>query len=170
MTKQETLFVGAVLLVTWTFAFFNFRGAEVKARDIQRKNDLKHIAAALNDYRGSVRGYPAAKDGKILACGDEFKAVCLWGQNAVVDPQNMDKAYIDPLPQDPKADGGFDYTYLSNGRNFQIYASLERKSDNEYNEKVIERNLLCGKKICNFGVGSSNDLPLDQSLESLPSE
>ncbi|MDO8504058.1 MAG: hypothetical protein Q7S60_05245 [bacterium] len=170
MTRTETLFVGTVLLITWTFAFINFQEAEVKAHDIQRKNDLKHIAAALNDYRGTVRGYPAATDGKILACGDEFKTVCLWGQNAIVEPQNPDKAYISPLPQDPSARGGHDYTYMSDGRNFQIYASLERRSDDEYNESIIKRSLLCGKKICNFGVGSSNDLPLDRDLESLTNE
>lgn len=170
MTREEAMFIGVVLLITWTFALFNFRGAEIKARDIQRKNDLKHIAAALNDYRGSVRGYPLAGDGKILACGDVFESTCLWGQNAIVDPQNPEKAYINPLPQDPSAGAGHDYTYLSDSRNFQLYASLERRSDDEYNESIIKRGLLCGKKICNFGVGSSNDLPLDRDLESLPNE
>lgn len=170
MTRTETVFVGTVLLITWTFAFFNFQGAEVKARDIQRKNDLKHVAAALNDYRNDVRGHSRSADGKILACGDVFESVCLWGQNAIVDPQNPEKAYIDPLPQDPSAGDGHDYIYLSDGRNFQLYASLERKNDSEYNESIVKRSLLCGKKICNFGVGSSNDILLDRDLKSLPDE
>ncbi len=170
MTRTEVLFVASVLLITWTFALFNFREAEIKARDVQRKNDLKHIAAALNDYRGSVRGYPISSDGKILACGDSFNNPCLWGQNPIVDPQDPQKPYINPLPQDPSAASGYDYTYLSDGRAFQLYASLERKSDDEYNESIVKRSLLCGKKICNFGVGSSQDLPLDRDLESLPNE
>lgn len=158
MTKNEILVVGGILLVIGVAASFNFRSALVKARDVQRKNDLKHIGAALNYYFDDYGAYPESFDGQIAACGDPLSpSPCQWGVDGISD-------YINPLPIDPLSSRGYQYIYLTNTRNFQLYAALEREVDSEYNLSVVTRQLVCGEKICNFGVGSRDNVKLDQEL------
>lgn len=173
MTKNEFIFVVATLLVIGSLAFVNFQTAEVKARDVQRKNDLRALRGGFNDYFKEVGAFPRAQDGKVLACGTPpGSVVCTWGADPVVDPKNPEKVYIKVLNVDPKASTeGYAYVYLSNTRDFQILAHLERKEDAEYNESVERRGISCGTKICNFGVDSSDEKSLDRDLpEWIPNE
>lgn len=162
MTKNEFVVVMGILLAIGLLAAFNFRSSIVKARDVQRKNDLKHVASALNDYFKDVGAYPESRDGKIMACnpvlredglGYNFEP-CEWGKDKIVNP----------LPIDPLSAQGFDYTYISDTRNFQLYAGLERTRDVEYNESIVRRDLRCGPAVCNFGVPSSHKVELDKEL------
>lgn len=157
MTKQEALVVLAILLVIGTVSFFNFQKSEVLGHDIQRKNDLKHIRAMLDDYRKAIQSYPASKDEKILACGEEENlSVCEWGRDT------LNK--VGTLPEDPLAPPKhYKYLYLSDTRNFQLFAHLEQMSDDEYNEGVVKRNLDCGGVVCNFGISSGVSLDKDVS-------
>lgn len=159
MTRQELVVVVVTMLAIIIFGGINMRNAQVLARDIQRKNDLKHVAAALRSYREDIRSYPKSENGKIVACGDQQNPrVCLWGKEGIGD-------YINPLPEDPlPMPVGYDYTYISNARDFQLFARLERRDDAEYNVKIANRKLACGHGECNFGIASSDDVPLDQEL------
>lgn len=172
MSRNEFFAVTGIIVVLAILAGFNFRSALVKGRDIQRKNDLKHIAAALKDYMKDAGYFPTSENGKILACMEDPSetTVCLWGKHGVPNPENPAQKYINPLPQDPFSGKGYEYFYISNTKNFQIYAHLERESDAEYNERILHRGLWCGQAICNFGVGSSSDVRLEGELPELPTD
>src|SRR3989344_5930200 len=157
MSKNEITFLVVLIAIVWTYAAVNLLQSQILARDIQRKNDLKHIATALNDYLKEVGSYPSSRDGKLLSCFDSSKNLrsCEWGQDAL---ESTTSAYIKPLPEDPLEHQGKNfYVYLSNTRNFQIFTYLERQDDDEFNKKVEERNISCGiNSICNFGVASGS--------------
>lgn len=166
MKRNEIIFTALVLVIMSVFAYFNLQKAQVLARDIQRKNDLKHIATALTAYLKDVGTYPPARDGKIDACleGDSFRP-CSWGKDAL---ESTTSAYIKPLPEDPLTPKGtYSYLYVSNVRDYQLFASLERRDDDEYNLAVFKRNLLCGKMICNFGVSDGKDAAVENELPAI---
>lgn len=164
MTRNEFLVVLGILFSIILLALPNFSSSKVQARDVQRKNDLKHIRAALNDYFKDFSAYPRAKEGEILACGSPEKLEpCEWAVDTLRDLRDpFYPPYIDPLPRDPLHERT--YTYISNTRNFQIFASLEDKADVEYNERVAKRGIRCGTKICNFGITSSGDINPEEEL------
>lgn len=166
--RSEFLGIGIVLFSIILLGTFNIRMAKLKARDIQRKNDLKHIAAALNSYLYDFGEYPPSKDGKILACGDvQNLRPCAWGEDKVQDLTDPSyPPYINPLPRDPfLGASGWDYVYVSDTRNFVLFSSLENSKDDEYNEKVASKKLSCGRALCSFGVSSlsSPDLVIDEN-------
>lgn len=165
MTKNEFLIVLLLLVFVLLLALPNFRSSKIQARDVQRKNDLKHIRAALDEYFKDFSAYPRSKDGKIAACGTSDKLVpCEWGEDVIRDVRDLNyPPYINLMPRDPLY-RQHSYTYISNTRNFQIFASLEDGKDPEYNDKVKARGLLCGEKVCNFGLTSSGELLPEEEL------
>ncbi|MBI2268472.1 MAG: hypothetical protein HYU80_03470 [Candidatus Blackburnbacteria bacterium] len=168
-TKNEILMVGLILTIIWGLALFNFRTSLVRARDVQRKNDLKHIATALNMYLNDFASYPPARDGKIFACGEiEKPSPCEWGKDGIRDITDSSyPPYIDRIPEDPLAPGKkYSYLYVTDGKNFQLFAHLENSKDDEYKEGVARRKLACGSQICNFGV-ASGDTPVEKELEAI---
>lgn len=157
MSKSEVLMVSTILGFIFLLGFFNLQISERRARDVQRKNDLKHVAAALNSYLYDFGAYPASVDGRIFACGTpEHVRVCVWAADGITDLSDPDyPPYINPLPQDPLASTkDYTYIYLSNTRNFQLFASLENSSEAEYNKDVFKRGIKCGSSTCNFGISS----------------
>lgn len=165
MTKNEFLVVLAMLAAILLISLPNFRTSKVQARDVQRKNDLKHVRAALENYFKDFNAYPRSRDGRILACGSENELrSCEWGEDLVRDIRDPEyPPYINPLPRDPLSPS-YSYIYISNTRNFQLFATLEDKDDDEYNKKVAERALKCGDKLCNFGLTSSRDIAIEEEL------
>lgn len=182
MTFTELKVVGGILLVILVLSLINFRSAITKAHDVQRKNDLKHIRASLDDYLREVGFIPQSQEGKILACepilslDNEGREVfkfkpCIFAKDSLVDPRKTTRAFIDPLPQDPLASSkNYTYIYLSDGKNYHLLAHLDRRSDREYNMKVEKRGVVCGVKLCNFAVANSYDVPVDVNLEDIPPE
>lgn len=164
MTKNEFLVVLGILIAIVLVALPNFGFSKVQARDVQRKNDLKHVRAALQDYFKDFSAYPRAKDGKIFACGtSEALVPCEWEKDVLRDLRDPSyPPYIERLPRDPQH--ARTYVYISNTRNFQLLASLEDSRDREYNKGAEERNISCGAKICNFGVTNSGDILLEEEL------
>lgn len=141
MTRTENLVIIGTLAVIFVSAFFNFRISQVKARDIQRKSDLKHVRAALDNYIKDHEVYPES-----LTAG-------------------FVRDYIHPLPRDPQESEGRKYLYRSNTKQFQIYASLEQKKEIEYNGDIERQGFLCGDFVCNFGIASANDVSLLEELK-----
>lgn len=161
MTRSEVLGIVIILAVIGVAGFFNLNNSVLLARDVQRKNDLKHIGAALTDYTNRAGGYPKSRDGKIASCGENRDFPCRWG----LDPLSAsDSAIMERLPNDPSWQKGVSYLYHSDTRDFQLFAHLEREDDVEYNKNVVKGNLECGVNICNFGVGSGG-LPVDNKLD-----
>ncbi len=139
-TKQEFVAVCIILTVIAVISFFNFQIALRRGRDNERINDLSDIAKMLNDYKETSTGYPP------------------------------DLSYLKRAPKDPGTKNGYSYLYFTNGKFFQLYASLEGKTDeSQYNEAVQKLNFMCGNFVCNFGRSSGN-IPLDKSIEEYENE
>lgn len=113
-TLIELVVVMAIIATLTALATFNFSQARVRARDVQRKSELKAIQNALEMYKNDKmpQSYPATTD----------------LESALVI------AYMGKLPVDPKekvTDGSWmDYTYaLVDGLHYTLQACLENTSD-----------------------------------------
>ena len=166
----------AILII---FAFLivistpNFIVSLRRARDAQRKADIGSIHDSLLRYQNDFGSFPLSIDGKIAACEPvTFREVagiktpvfspCDWGKTSLADLS--DSSYPPYLKVIPNGS----YYYFSNGSRFQIYGSLEGKSEDEYDESIIKRGIACGSKICNFGK-SFGKTPLNMSIEEYES-
>ena len=166
----------AILII---FAFLiaistpNFIVSLRRARDAQRKADIGGVQDALFRYQADFGTFPLSIDGKIAACEPvSFKEVggiktpvfspCEWGKSSLADLS--DSSYPPYMKLIPNGS----YYYFSNGGRFQIYGSLEGKSEDEYDESIIKRGIACGSKICNFGK-SFGKTPLNISIEEYES-
>lgn len=166
-TKKELVYILTILAIIFSATLVNYNGAQRRARDAQRKQDVRDIYDALETYHTSVGSYPSAEDGKIVICDTGTKNIdgtpvfrkCEWGENS----------FIIRLSGDPMTNKGFSYYYVSNTKYFQLFASLEGNMEAEYDQKIASRNLPCGDKICNFGLASPR-IPLDKSLEEYQNE
>lgn len=138
--RQETIAVSIILLFILVISFFNFQVALRRGRDNERENDLSDIAKMLDSFKSKNSYYPAT---------------------------------LDSLPNSPKDPGtpmGYSYLYLTDGKYFQLYASLEGGNDESvYNPSIAKLGLKCGKFMCNFGK-ASGDVPLDKSLQEYENE
>ena len=86
INKNEGRFIIVALLLIGIFSYFNFQQSYIRARDVARKNDLKHIAAALNNYFYDFNQYPPSRNGRILVCGNpEYPTECKWGLDGIKD-------------------------------------------------------------------------------------
>lgn len=193
-SKIELKAIGIILLFIFVISFFNFDIAIRRSRDAQRREDLGAIYNALGKYQRAFGYFPiSSSDGRIKACkpdnfemlldtlsqGSEFDIEgymeallpCRWGVDALKDIGDDEfPPFMEAIPVDPGRDENINYTYLSNGRLFQIYAYLEGE-DTEigYSEAIVGRDLACGIEICNFGRAFGKT-PLDKSLEEYENE
>jgi len=139
-SKAETIAVFLILLVIFTISFFNFKTALRRGRDNERENDLGDLAKLLDTYKEKNSIYPPSL-------------------TALPNP-----------PKDPGTPNGYSYLYLTDGKHFQLYASLEGKTDeSQYNPVIAKLSLKCGNYICSYGKSDSTT-PLDKSLEVYENE
>ncbi len=187
-TRNEIIGVLVILLVLASVTGYNLSLALRRARDAQRRADVNALVNALVIYNDEFSFVPYARDGKIQACKgenfnqeiaeitattpfstDRFRNIlepCEWGETKFEDVlDSSHKPYLERIPQDPKANLGNSYLYLSNGRIFQVYAYLEGEAaEDGYRENIVARNLTCGNNVCNFGK-SIDQVPLEKSIE-----
>lgn len=155
-TKSEIKNILTVLFVLSFVFLFNISISLRKGRDSVRKDDISAIQRALDTYYQKYRVYPVSDGkGQIFGCFNEapsfdvktrypLNAVpCIWGESKFEDPNLM--------PRDPNYKDGSSYLYISNGKSYEIYISLEGKKEAEYTQLIVEKNLQCGNKICNYG-------------------
>jgi general secretion pathway protein G len=126
-TLVELLIVIAIIGVLSTLLMANFIGVRQRARDAQRKSDLRQIQAALEIYRSDNGGYPA-----LVAVGvdgyesDNGTSSCT-GNGTI---QLGTTIYMKKIPCDPLGDTYF-YIQLNSGGGYSIYACLENSSDKD---------------------------------------
>lgn len=177
-TKKEATVLTAIIVVLIGVMLFNFTISERKARDAQRKQDVRDIANALESYKNDVGTYPTSENGKIVGCdtgqkddlGVPILRACNWGEDFLGNAYHPEKGkYMERIPVDPRNSDGYKYYYLTDGKFFQLYASLEGQNEMERDPAIIARNIFCGVNVCNFGLGSSYT-PLDKSLEEYQNE
>jgi hypothetical protein len=170
-SRPELLAIVIVLALISIASFFNFRISLRRARDAQRMSDIGQIVTYLDNFHSNTGSFPASVDGKMVAClgpGTTIDpktgmyinlAPCTWGGNSL----------LGKLPIDPSSNQGAAYLYLSDGRTYQLFASLEGKDEDEYKSTVLARDLSCGNRICNAGKAFSQT-PLDKSIEEYENE
>lgn len=183
-TKKETKAVALIFLAIVLVSIGNFRVSLRRSRDATRKSDLGYLHGALAEYQKDYGAFPLSdSEGRILACLSPDKVAgeaqkikddptlkvdfepCEWGNDSLSDVFDASyPSYVKNLPDDPQKGDGATYFYISNGSRFQVFATLEGADEDEYDEKIIARNLMCGNQICNFGRAYSST-PLDITIE-----
>jgi len=113
----ELLVVISIIGILTTLVAANLNSARGRARDAQRKSDLKNISTALRLYYNDKSRYPIAAS---LPWGSQ------WSSGTTV--------YMSTLPNDPLPDQTYKYqlgtdTDPSDTDNFRLSACLENKSD-----------------------------------------
>lgn len=135
-TKIEFSVIVSILAVLTAVTIFNLRLSQIKARDAQRKDDLRQIAKALGAYYEDHGAYPRAEEasGKMKACGCGSGTVaCDWdrdeGLREFCDEKNV--VYMIKVPGDPAGQPQYCYWSGTGGNSFKLYAKLENSRDPE---------------------------------------
>ncbi len=133
-TLVELLVVISIIGILSALVLFNLQDARARARDTQRKSDLKQVKLALRMYYNDNQAYPAGASGAITGFA--------WG-----DPFGAGGIYMKKLPQDPLGTNYY-YTKVSDD-SFTLYACLENQSDTSGSSTC--GSLSCSSSWC-FGV------------------
>ncbi len=132
-TLIELLIVIAIIGLLSTLLLANMQGARARARDAQRKNDLKQVKTALRMYYNDNQSYPADN-------GSGAIAGYSWGSQFGTTP-----IYMKALPQDPLGTTNYYYDQLTSDT-FSLYACLENTSDSD--GSVDCGSLTCSSNWC----------------------
>ena len=124
-TLIELLIVVAIIGILSTLLMTNFIAVRQRARDAQRKSDIKQMQSALELYRSDVGSYPPPS--------------ALNALNSVACPTPSSftysgTTYMQQIPCDPNGSTYYhsgNYYYTSNGSTYTIYACLENSSDGQ---------------------------------------
>jgi len=126
-TLIELLVVISIIGILATLITANLNAARSRARDAERKSDMRNTATALRLYFNDYGNYP--KNGgtfNILGCGGLGTAACaggvIWAAGA------GPTTYMSILPKDPLSSQSYRYTYV-NSDTYVLQACLENKSD-----------------------------------------
>ncbi len=126
-TLIELLVVIAIISILAGLLTANFIGIRQRARDAQRKSDLRQIQSALELYRSDNGNYPTTI----------YSAACpasgAFSYNSIT--------YMQKLPCDPLDET--DYPFSSTGTTYTIYACLENANDSERDADDGEMGDLC---------------------------
>jgi general secretion pathway protein G len=118
-TLIELLIVIVIIGILASFLMANYVGVRSRARDVQRKADLRQLQSAFELYRSEDASgqYPAA----LPACGAALKNAL----NTII--------YMTKAPCDPLAPTTQKYNYLPAGSNstYTLWACLENVNDQQ---------------------------------------
>ncbi len=118
-TLVELLIVIAIIGVLAALLMSNFIGVRQRARDAQRKSDIKQIQSALELYRSDIGSYPTANSttDNFPPCGSSL-------------PTSGTTIYMQKVPCDPSGSyNSGNYSYTSDGSTYSLAACLENSSD-----------------------------------------
>ena len=129
----ELMVVISIIAILTTLLLVNFTNSRSRARDAQRKADLKQVKTALQLYFNDFQQFPPhhpSSNGKINTCGGNG---CDWGEEAFTVGGVI---YMNLLPVDPinTTSGGLNYVYMYTQTafdTFQLSTFLENASDEE---------------------------------------
>lgn len=125
-TLIEMLVVISIIGILATLVAANLNSARSRARDAQRKSDMKNIQTALRVYYNDFGVYPGASGGNILGCGLGI-SLCPWGSEWSVN--SGANVYMQVLPTDPLSPSQ-SYKYVfTDSDNYILSACLENQSD-----------------------------------------
>ena len=130
-TLIELLVVIAIIGILASFLLVNFVGVRERARDAQRKSDIKQIQAAVEFYRSDNQTYPS--DLNTLISGTT--------------------KYMSSLPKDPSTGNDYDYEAEPGPTTYSRYcvmACLENEQDKD------ATNSTCNSTTCADGYLQTN--------------
>lgn len=114
-TLIELLVVVSLIGVLATLVLANLNAARERARDAQRKSDLRNIQTALRVYYNDNSAYPTTAEMNNLFGNS-------WADGSIV--------YMNLLPDDPLVGQSYSYT-SSDSDTYLLEACLENKSDDK---------------------------------------
>ncbi|CAN5157922.1 hypothetical protein BH11PAT1_BH11PAT1_3160 [soil metagenome] len=138
-TLIELLVVIAIIGILATFMMANFIGVKGRARDAQRKSDIKQIQAALEFYRSDTGKYPVSEAWVTSSGGGSWIPL-------------LTTQYMSNIPKDPTNSGGvawdgpsnYTYSYWSgsaygntSGTVYLLVARLENEADKDAGKTVF---------------------------------
>jgi type II secretion system protein G len=167
-TLIEILVVMVIIGILSAIGLGSFTASQQKARDSQRKGNLKSIANALEVYYNDWGQYPQSDSGMIVGCGDPASpSACEWlkpfeNSNGTI--------YMVELPGEPLSSGAYHYVAADDGRSYQLYARLENLRDKDVPKDgttpLVYSGTGCGSgRLCNFGVASTNSTLAETVVE-----
>ena len=133
-TLIELLVVISIIGILATLVAANLNSARSRARDAERKSDLKNVETAMRLYFNDKGVYPASDgSGNILGCGLNGTSICTWGSPWVTGGNTCSDmgvtCYMQSLPSDPLPGQNYKYELGSGGDTFIMTACLENASD-----------------------------------------
>jgi prepilin-type N-terminal cleavage/methylation domain-containing protein len=139
-TLIELLIVIAIIGVLATLLMVNFVGVRQRARDAQRKSDLRQVQSALEIYRSDNGSYhigTTSSVAELFACSPgPAPAACTGSAKCFGNDPNCTTIYMKTLPIDPSGlssstyNGGNYYYSQANG-NYILAACLENVGDSQ---------------------------------------
>ena len=115
-TLIELLIVLAIIGVLASFLLANLISVKARARDAERKSDLRQLQAAFELYRSDQGTYPAAP---LPACGNQLQA------------PSGGSVYMQKIPCDPLNNGAYTYTQTGGGTGYTLLTCLENVNDSQ---------------------------------------
>jgi general secretion pathway protein G len=128
-TLIELLVVISIIGILATLIVANLNSARSRARDAERKSDLKNIEAALRLYYNDYGTFPANDNSyQPKGCGLSGITSCTWGG----EWNSGSVIYMQTLPADPLSSQTYRYTAITTNNlisSFTLQACLENASD-----------------------------------------
>jgi type II secretion system protein G len=139
-TLIELLVVISIIGLLATLLMANLNAARSRARDAERKSDLRNIATALRLFYNDYGKYPKNDTSyQIVGCGTAATTgdptnnlhSCAWGDQwqVLVSSTNNTTTYMSKLPADPLQAPSYEYISDSVSDTYQLLACLENASD-----------------------------------------
>lgn len=163
-TLIELMVVIAIIGILTGLVGGNYLSSRARARDAERKNDLRQVQSALEMYHNDNGRYPVATDHS----GNSGIGTFRWG----VDPftnvntevpadSHPETIYMPILPGDPAMPGAqYHYEVNPARTKYRLCAYLENEEDSdiqqEYIGKVCSEDGTSTASYCNYCVSSSN--------------
>jgi type II secretion system protein G len=160
-TLIELLVVITILGILAVIGLETFTSSQARARDAQRKSDLKQMANSLELFYSDYDQYPASDSGNGEIKGCSYNPInktggdCSWGTGPFTDGKTT---YFQALPKDPASNLKYYYRTALSGQAYLLFAYLENSQD----QSIISTTYSCGSSAsykCNFSITSANATP-----------
>lgn len=138
-TLVELLVVITIVSILTVISLGSYTSAQIKAKDSQRKSDLKSISESLMLYYNDMGSFPSLFIFGNSDVGFTGKNGLVYMRQTPIDPRNMNEyVYIYKVTPDLKA--------------FNLFANLENKKDSqcETTPYVVDGTNYC------YGISSPN--------------
>lgn len=144
-TLIELLVVIAIISGLSALLVPNFMGARERARDAQRKSDLKQIQKALEMYRQDQNPPAYPEDGFFTNNNNEGQC---WTSEGIGIPCPGGNIYMNKIPTDPNRGDGYYFDSDNTNLTYTLCACLENKADSEAVDGNCSNSYICnsGKK------------------------